>query len=318
MDEDYRVPSKSDEEIERIADAWRCALCDEGRNPPWDVLALLAKAGLDFKHTMGLQLIEKPDQEMGQRQAYAISEDKSAKDKSHRIFVRSSIVRRAKNRDPYAIGTLIHELGHIILHPGAAPKARLAISNKTPPYIAPHESAEHQARVFTAAFQMPRDEVLKLSSRQQIKDRFGVSLEAATIRYQEVVEKSKSRNLPNWIGRYLGERRQKSREDTRVTSYTPARRKSNEELIWDAGTIAANHDPTQYRYSRRGTLVQRSEYLKQSYFGWFIVGDQICAHRETNAGANCDDEICAECGNLTLRRDGTAFRCTTCGLKAQL
>jgi hypothetical protein len=30
MDEDYRVPSKSDEEIERIADAWRSALCDDG------------------------------------------------------------------------------------------------------------------------------------------------------------------------------------------------------------------------------------------------------------------------------------------------
>jgi hypothetical protein len=110
MDEDYRVPSKSDEEIERIADAWRSALCD-GRNLPWDALALLAKAGLEFKQTMGLELIEKPDQEMGQRQAYAISEDKSAKDKSHRIFVRSSIVQRAKNRDPYAVGTLIHELG---------------------------------------------------------------------------------------------------------------------------------------------------------------------------------------------------------------
>jgi hypothetical protein len=136
MDEDYRVPSKSDEEIERIADGWRSALCD-GMTPPLDALALLAKAGLEFRQTMGLKLIEKPDQEMGQRQAYAISEDKSAKDKSHRIFVRSSIIQRAKNRDPYAIGTLIHELGHIILHPGAAPKARLAISNKTPPYIAP-------------------------------------------------------------------------------------------------------------------------------------------------------------------------------------
>jgi Zn-dependent peptidase ImmA (M78 family) len=317
MDEDYRVPSKSDEEIERIADAWRSALCD-GRNLPWDALALLAKAALEFKQTMGLELIEKPDQEMGQREAYAISEDESAKDKSHRIFVRSSIVQRAKKRDPYAVGTLIHELGHIILHPGAAPKARLAISNKTPPYIAPHESAEHQARVFTAAFQMPRDEVLTLSSPQQIKDRFGVSLEAATIRYKEVVEKSQSRDPPNSIRSYLGERMPKSPEENKVSFCTPSRRKGKEELVWDAGTIAANHDPTQYRYSRRGSLVKRTEYLKQSHFGWFIVGDQIYAHRDTNAGAKCDDEICAECGNLTLRRDGTELRCTTCGLKAQL
>jgi hypothetical protein len=102
MDEDYRVPSKSNEDIERIADAWRSALCD-GSNPPSDVLALLAKAGLEFRQTMGLEVIEKPDQEMGRRQAYAISEDKS-----HRIFVRLSIVQQAKNQEPYAIGTLEH------------------------------------------------------------------------------------------------------------------------------------------------------------------------------------------------------------------
>jgi hypothetical protein len=160
--------------------------------------------------------------------------------------------------------------------------------------------------------------VSKLSSPQQIKARFGVSLEAATIRYKEVVEKSQSRDPPNSIRSYLGERMPKSSEENKVSSYTPLRRKRKEDLVWDAGTIAANHDPTHYRYSRRGILVQRSEYLKQSYFGWFIVGDQICAHRETNAGANCDDEICAECGNLTLRRNGTELRCITSGLKARL
>ena len=75
MDEDYRVPSKSNEEIERIADAWRTVLCD-GSNSPRDVVALLAKAAKEFKQTMGLELIEKSDQEMGVRQAYAISEGK--------------------------------------------------------------------------------------------------------------------------------------------------------------------------------------------------------------------------------------------------
>jgi hypothetical protein len=218
----------------------------------------------------------------------------------------------------FSSNALIHELGHIILHPGAAPKARLAISNKTPPYIAPHESAEHQARVFTAAFQMPRDQVLKLSSPRQIKERFGVSIEAAKLRYKEVIENSQPRNLPNSARNYLAVRRPQSQEETKVTSYTPARRKSKEDLAWDAGTIATNHDPSQYRYSRRGFLVQRSEYLKQNHFGWFIVGDQIYAHRETNAGGNTGDEICTECGNLTLRRDGIELKCTICGLKAQL
>jgi hypothetical protein len=165
---------------------------------------------------------------------------------------------------------------------------------------------------------MPRDEVRKLSSPQQIKDRFGVSLEAAKIRYEEVIERTQPRNLTDRIRGYLGERVPKPQAENKVSSYTPTPRKSKEDLVWDAATIAANHDPSQYRYSRRGTLVERSEYLKQSHFGWFVIGDQIYAHRETNAGAKSDDGICAECGNLTLRRDGTELECTTCGLKAQL
>ena len=317
MDEDYRVPSKSNEEIERIADAWRTVLCD-GSNSPRDVVALLAKAAKEFKQTMGLELIEKSDQEMGVRQAYAISEGKSTGDKSHRIFARSSIIKGAKNNDAYSIGTLIHELGHIILHPGAAPKARLAISNKTPPYIAPHESAEHQARVFTAAFQMPRNEVLKLSSPQQIKERFGVSLEAATLRYAEVIEKSRPRDLPESARSYLAERRPHVRQENKMTSYVPTGRRVQEDLVWDSATRPINHDPSDYRYSHGGFLVRRSEYLKEGYFGWFIVGNKIYSRHETDVAAKGDDEICLECGNLTLRRDGNQLTCTFCGLKAQL
>ena len=312
MDEDYRVPSKSNEDIERIASAWRNALY-ESEIAFFDIFALLEKAGRRFQQTFGLEVIERPDHEMGKRQAYAISEGGS-----HRIFVRSSIVQGAKDHEPYAVGTLVHELAHIILHPGAAPKARLAISNKTPPYIAPHESAEHQARVFTAAFQMPREEVKKLSSPQQIKTKFGVSLEAAKFRYEEVVQKSQSRDLPESARSYLAERKPAARKENKVTPFIPARRKSREDLIWEAGTIAVNHDPSQYRISRRGYLVRRAEYLKQSHFGWFIVGDKIYAHRETAAGNKNDDEICIECGNLTLTRDGTRLECRTCGLKAQL
>jgi len=165
---------------------------------------------------------------------------------------------------------------------------------------------------------MPRDEVLKLSTPQQIKDRFAVSLEAATLRYKEVIEKSQPRSLTKSGISFLAQRKAISREETKVSAYIPIRRKSKEDLVWDAGTIAINHDPSQYRYSRRGILVQRSEYLKQSHFGWFIVGNQICAHRETNAGAKGDDDICPECGNLTLRHTGIEFQCTNCGLRAQL
>ena len=112
MDEDYRVPSKSNEDIERIASAWRNALY-ESEIAFFDIFALLEKAGRRFQQTFGLEVIERPDHEMGKRQAYAISEGGS-----HRIFVRSSIVQGAKDHEPYAVGTLVHEFSAHNFAPG--------------------------------------------------------------------------------------------------------------------------------------------------------------------------------------------------------
>jgi hypothetical protein len=117
---------------------------------------------------------------------------------------------------------------------------------------------------------------------------------------------------------YLAERKPLERKENKIAQFTPTRRKSREDLVWDAGTVAVNRDPAQYRISRRGFLVQRDEYLKQSHFGWFISGDQIYAHRETSAASKNDDEICSECGNLTLERKGNQLKCRFCGLRAQL
>jgi hypothetical protein len=53
MDEDYRVPSKSNDEIEAIAEQWRLALFG-GENPPQDIFAVMEKAASNFKQTSGL------------------------------------------------------------------------------------------------------------------------------------------------------------------------------------------------------------------------------------------------------------------------
>jgi Zn-dependent peptidase ImmA (M78 family) len=311
MDEDYRVPSKSNDEIEAIAEQWRLALCG-GENPPQDIFAVLEKAARDFKQTSGLEIIQRNNEEMGSKEAYAISDDNS-----RRLFVRSSIFERAKKADSYAVGTLIHELAHIVLHPGAAPKARLATTNRTPAYIAPHESAEHQARLFTAAFQMPREEVRKLSSPQEIKEKFGVSLEAAKLRHKEVIQKTRPRDLPQSARTYLDDRKLKvSPPKNTIVPYIPIRRKSKIDELWEAAPFAANHDPSEYRVSIRGFLIKRSEYLKLTHFAWFIVEGKIYAHRETSAASVNDDELCSECGNLTMRRSGTHFSCSFCGLNA--
>jgi hypothetical protein len=125
MDEDYRVKSRTNDELETIADAWREALV--GDDPRPNVFHVLEKAAREFTLTQGLELIARPDAEMGDKLAYAISDGNT-----RRIFASESTIRRAKKGDPRAITTLYHELSHIILHPGTAPKPRLATQNKKP------------------------------------------------------------------------------------------------------------------------------------------------------------------------------------------
>lgn len=283
MDEDYKVPAKSDEEVESIARGWRKALL-EGADLLTDVLAMLAKAALEFKDTQGLEIIVKPDEEMGTKEAYAVSVFDS-----RRIFVRQSTYEGAKQRNPRDVTTFIHELSHIILHPNAAPKARLATQNETPPYIPPYESAEHQARVFTAEFQMPRKKVQTLTSAEQIRSQFNVSKQAAEIRFKEIVEKSQPREAPTFIKSYLAERLPIApKMPVRSHSYVPPRSKSPIDKIWEMAPEAPDHDPSEYRLSRRGFLVKRSDYLKMSPMGWSVAGRQICAFLETDAAASMD------------------------------
>ena len=56
MVEDFRVKALSDEEIESIALNWRKALSNPG-DPAPDVLGLIRKAGAEYKHSAGLEVV---------------------------------------------------------------------------------------------------------------------------------------------------------------------------------------------------------------------------------------------------------------------
>jgi Zn-dependent peptidase ImmA (M78 family) len=78
--------------------------------------------------------------------------------------------------------TLAHELAHAVLHHsvplfrlvGAAGATDLAQDGA-------HTSAEHQAKVFAAAFLIHDEDAIKMSSPREISEQFGVSLQAAEI-----------------------------------------------------------------------------------------------------------------------------------------
>jgi hypothetical protein len=141
--------------------------------------------------------------------------------------------------------------------------------------------------VFTAALQMPRKQVRTLSSPAQIKERFGVSEQAALYRYREVIEKSRPRETPPSAQALLSERKPRALQKPAIQSpsYLPTRAKSKIDEAWDAAPVASDHDPVEYRLSRKGFLVRHSEYLKMTALGWFVSSGQVCAHLETDASA---------------------------------
>jgi Zn-dependent peptidase ImmA (M78 family) len=83
--------------------------------------------------------------------------------------------------------TCAHELGHGVMHDGAI-MARRAISNITPKWIRPFESAEHQAKVFAPAFLINDTVAETLQTPEEVSIEFGISLESAKIHYQQILE----------------------------------------------------------------------------------------------------------------------------------
>ena len=111
-----------------------------------------------------------------------------------KIFVR--IPRRIRHDahlgHGYARFTFAHELGHGALHlrkllEGAAmPRRRLG--NVKPAWIPKFQSAEHQAMVFAAAFLINDNTAYRMKAADEIAVQFGLSLEAARIYFEQMIE----------------------------------------------------------------------------------------------------------------------------------
>jgi Zn-dependent peptidase ImmA (M78 family) len=123
------------------------------------------------------------------------------------ITVKRSVRDQAIRGEVRARMTLAHELAHAVMH-HSAPFLRVVgaadIADKS---IAPYESAEHQAKVFAAAFLIHEDEAIKIvasalrtyrnkesaqvHASRDIAIEFRVSQEAAEVAFDRLVEKLK-------------------------------------------------------------------------------------------------------------------------------
>lgn len=177
MIDDYKVPPRSAKDIEAISLAWRDAL---GVPNDWapDMIRLLEselpKLPTYFRD---YSFIVRSDSEMGEAEAYT-------EFVPPHIVVRNSVYQLARKDNGRSRMTLAHELGHLVMHPGAA-KLRGDPGTHTST-IRYFESAEWQANKFASLFLMPMHIVREFASPTQIAECCHVSLLAAQIKFSEI------------------------------------------------------------------------------------------------------------------------------------
>jgi len=188
MTDDYRVKGRSTKEIASITLAWRDTL-EVGDQWAPSVVGLLE---LSLPRIIrDFALVVRPDSEMGDAEAY------TEFDPPH-IAVRGSVYALAQQQDGRSRMTFAHELGHLVMHPGAA-KLRTEISAKSSTTIQYYESAEWQARKFAALFLVPDHIAVQFGSIRELAECCKVSMQAATIRFNETAELRKPKALPECV-----------------------------------------------------------------------------------------------------------------------
>lgn len=143
----------------------------------FDALSILfAKEGLDFDYR-----IMPDDSEIFDNKEEAFTDMSSGI-----IYIKESVMEQACRRS-YRRGafTLIHELGHYLLHYLQNDVKLARVSNDE--YVPPYRDPEWQADAFASEFLMPYDECLNLDI-ECIRKIYHVSRSAAEVRYNKIQE----------------------------------------------------------------------------------------------------------------------------------
>jgi IrrE N-terminal-like domain len=175
--DDFKVAARSAKEIEALTLAWRDRLGAPNEWAP-SMLRLLEIELPKIPKLGQFALVTRADAEMGDAEAYTEFNPPN-------IVVRNSVYQLARKWDGRSRMTLAHELGHLVMHPGAA-KLRSDFGRLNSTKLRPFESAEWQANKFASLFLMPLHIVRDFASASQISENCQVSLRAAEIRFSEL------------------------------------------------------------------------------------------------------------------------------------
>jgi Zn-dependent peptidase ImmA (M78 family) len=175
--EDFRVAARSAKEIEALTLAWRDRLGVPNEWAP-SMVRLLENELPKIPKLGQFALVTRADLGMGDAEAYT-------EFNPPHIVVRNSVYQLARKGDGRSRMTLAHELGHLVMHPGAA-KLRSDFGRSNSVKLRPFESAEWQANKFASLFLMPLHIIRDFASASQLTENCQVSLRAAEIRFSEL------------------------------------------------------------------------------------------------------------------------------------
>jgi Zn-dependent peptidase ImmA (M78 family) len=199
MSDDFKVSPQSAQQIAAKALAWRDVLGVKDQWAP-DLVRLL-ELGVP-KIVKNFALVVRADSEMGDAEAY------TEFDPPH-ITVRGSVYALAQRQDGRSRMTFAHELGHLVMHPGAV-KLRSESVRKPDAPIRIFESAEWQARKFAALFLVPDHIAIQFSSASQLAECCKVSDQAAQIRFNETALLRAAKPLPDCVSEAIDALRPKN------------------------------------------------------------------------------------------------------------
>jgi hypothetical protein len=186
MSEDYCVTKRSDHQIRGIGYRTKSDYKADNRRPVNIIKHLQSGRILTIQ---------------GQRKLiYRIVDDREMVDSDGRtdftpeaivISVKRSVHDKANWGDGRSRMTLAHELGHGVMHPGAAKFRRAdAVGTTSISSINATESAEHQAKVFASAFLIDDTFAATLTNAEEISEQFGVSTTAAEICFERLAREA--------------------------------------------------------------------------------------------------------------------------------
>jgi hypothetical protein len=186
MSIDKRVTARSDAEVRRIAERTKAEFGASRRRPVNILRCLESGSVLTLYGRKKLTFVVVDDTEL---------EGVDAKTEFSKGAVTITCRRGVRDRANLGVGrdrmTLAHELAHAVLHHGA-PMFRVvgAAGSTDLATEAAHTSAEHQAKIFAAAFLIQDEDAAKMLSAAQISEEFGVSLRAAEICFERLRHKA--------------------------------------------------------------------------------------------------------------------------------